>query len=322
MATQTATFGGGVGGSSGFGFAVGGGGPIFPSQIPQIPSGANNVGQVLFVDAEHGVDDGNGGSLELPLASIGFALDMCHSGYGDVIVVNPGSYDENVVVDKDYVAIIGGFAGGYARPDIVPSSGVALTVTGQGCVFSHCRFAGATNDCVKQYGNGFAYSDCVFDGDATAAKAGLRLVPSDTDDSLTASEGKVLGCLFRGNANGIIFDTALPAVGVGSTDNSIAGNRFYSNTLDIATADTGGASTYSVQTTIIAGNSFEDKNKATYIDLTTANGGAASAQTGAINGNTFASDTITTTKIKMVGTGFTFSGNVYTVGVADGSSLD
>jgi len=73
---------------------------------------------------------------------------------------------------------------------------------------------------------------------------------------------------------------------------------------------------------VIVQNSFEDKNKATYIDLTTTNGGAASDQTGAIEENVFASDTITTTKIKMVGTGFTFSGNFDTVGVVDGSGLD
>lgn len=246
------------------------------------------------------------------------------SGRGDTVVVQAGTYEENIVISKNYVTLIGATVGGYARPDITPATGVPVTVTGQGVVLAHLRMAGTAADACDQRGNGFLIIDCVFDGDGTATKAGLRLLPSDTDDSRTASEGKVLNNLFRGNAIGLCFDTGdAPAVGVGSSDNEISGNRFYANTLDIATADTGGAGTvYSVHTTNIAGNFFMDKNKATYIDLTTTNGGAASDQTGAINGNYFASDTITTTKIKMVGTGFTFTGNYYTVGVADGSGLD
>jgi hypothetical protein len=73
---------------------------------------------------------------------------------------------------------------------------------------------------------------------------------------------------------------------------------------------------------LIQRNNFQDKNKATYLDFTTANGGAASDQTGTVNQNVFASDTMTTTKIKAVGTGFTFSGNEDTVGIFDGSGLD
>src|ERR1043166_5280014 len=102
----------------------------------------------------------------------------------------PASYDENVVITKDYVSLVGLLPGGYARPDVVPAAGVPLTVKGQGFTADHLRFAGTAADSVVQKGNGFVFSDCVFDGDGTAAKAGLRLVPDDVDDSFTASEGK------------------------------------------------------------------------------------------------------------------------------------
>lgn len=240
---------------------------------------------------------------------------------GDTIFVQPGTYAENVTVSTNYVTLIGAQVSGYGRPDVRAASGVTLTVSAEGFVCKRMRLVQRAADAVVQKGNGFKYEDVVFDGDATAAKAGLRLVPDDDDDSLTASEGIVEKCLFRGCANGIIFDSAAAPVGVGSTDDVIASNLFYSNTLDIATADTG-VGLYSCRLTNIVDNYFADKNKATYIDFTTANGGAASDQSGTLARNGFASDTMTTTVIKAVGTGFTFMGNYDTVGVFDGSGLD
>jgi len=242
---------------------------------------------------------------------------------GSTIFIFPGSYNETLVISRDYITLIGAQYAGYARPDILgaASGAVPLTVTGQGFRANHCRFATTAADAVVQRGNGFEYSDCVFDGDLTAAKCGLRLKPSDTDDSFTASEGIVTGNLFRGSAIGIGFDTAAALVGVGSTDNLVEGNIFDRNTLDLASLDTG-AGVYSLQFTKIIGNQFIDKNKATYIDFTTTNGGAAGDQSGVVNGNYFASDTMTTTKIKAVGTAFTFPGNFITTGIVDGSGLD
>lgn len=277
-------------------------------------------GNAWFVDGVYGSDGNPGSIVEAPFFTIQRAIDVAQAG--DTIFVFPGSYDENLTVETDYLTLIGAQQAGYARPDVVPSSGVALVVTAQGFQALHMRFAVENNDCVQQRGNGFFYTDCVFDGNATASK-GFRLLPSDTDDSYTASEGLILANLFRGNANNLIFDTgAAPAVGVGSTDNKIINNVFQASTIDIVTADTG-AALYSVKTALIQGNQFVDKNKNCYIDLTTTNGGAAGDQNGAINGNYFASDVITANvTVKMQGTGFTFTGNLYTVGIKDGSGLD
>lgn len=298
----------------------------FPVSVPGPSPFLGQPGAVLFVDANVGSDGGDG-SLGAPFATIGRATAFL-TGRGDTIFVFFGSYSENVVIVEDYVSIIGASYAGYGKPDIGAATGVGLVVTGQGFRALHCRFFATNNsDTVRQQGNGFFYGDCVFDGNAGQVATGLlRLVPSNTDDSLTASEGRVADCYFRGSGSttgAIIFDTATAAVGVGSTDDQFFGNVFVGNTgPDIAAADTGVASTYSVQRALIQGNVFMDKNKATYIDFTTANGGPASAQNGAVNGNYFATDTMSTTKIKAVGTGFTFAGNYDTVGIFDGSGLD
>ena len=241
---------------------------------------------------------------------------------GDVIYVQPGEYDENLVVTTDYLTIVGAQVGGYGRPDIVPSSGVGLTVTAQGFVCKRVRFAAAASSAaVNQQGNGFAYENCVFDGDG-AGTTGLLLKGNADDDSFTASEGRVVDCLFRGAAVALAFDTGdAPGNGVGCTHDEVIGCRFIDNTQDIVTLDSG-TGTYSVQDTVIWGCYFLDKNKANYIDLTTANGGAASDQTGLIANCFFATDSITTTNIAMVGTGFALVGCCDTVGVQDGSGLD
>ena len=297
--------------------------------IPRGGANTRDQGQVWFVDDVNGADGQTGTDPTNALKTIGRALTLAQSGTGDTIFVAPGSYNELVVVTKDYISIIGSIQGGYERPDIGGAVGVALTVTGQGFVMRNCRvFATGNADAVIQTGNGFEYSNCVFDGAAAqAAKALLRLLPSSTLTALTASEGQIFNNYFRGApaaAFAIIFDDGAAPVAVGSTDNWIYGNRFSQNAgVDIATADSGGVGTlYSVQFVVIQGNLFEDKNKATYLDFTTANGGAASDQSGTVAGNGFATDTMTTTKIKAVGTAFTFPGNYDNVGIFDGSVLD
>ena len=287
----------------------------------------NRNGQIIFVDPNGLAPRGTSGTYFRTIQS---AIDAISTDTGSTIFLFPGTYEENLVVlNRNYVTIMGAMIPGYAKPDIVPASGVALTVTAsQGITLRHLRFAApaADVDLIIQEGNGFIIEDCVLDGDATQgnAKGLLRLKGNATDDAFTASEGIIRNCLFRGSGGlGLIFDTAEPTVGVGETDVQVAGCIFIGNDQsDIATADTG-PGTYSIQRGVIGpANIFESKNKTNYIDLTTSNGGAASAQTGTIVANYFAADAITTTNVAMVGTGFTFVGNFSTVGVVDGSALD
>jgi len=251
---------------------------------------------------------------------------------GDVIFVQPGTYAEALTVSKNYITIIGAQLGGYGRPDIAPTTGVALTVTGQGFVAKNCRFVSEDSDVVIQRANGFKYIGCVFDsGTGLAATEGLlRLQGDSTTNKKTASEGLIEDCLFRGASGvGAIFQPGEPPTnGVGSSDCTFRNCRFVSSLdgtagKDIVTQDSvAGGSTYSVKNLLLHRCAFEDKNKSVYVDLTTANGGAASDQKGSIQDCYFATDAITTTNIAMVGTGFTLVGCYDTVGVQDGSGLD
>lgn len=244
---------------------------------------------------------------------------------GDTVFIQPGTYDENVTVSTDYITLVGAQVGRYGWPDLAATTGVALTVDAQGFVCKRVRITSGDADCVLQEGNGFIYESCVFDGDGQAATEGLvRLKGNATDDSKTASEGLFKDCLFRGNAagDGLIFDTGdAPGNGVGSTDVQVIACHFVGNAQDMTTQDTGGG-VYSVQYLLVKDCTFEDKNKTNYIDFTTSNGGAAADQNGTIDGCYFATDSITTTNIAIVGTGFTVVGCYDTVGVQDGSGLD
>jgi hypothetical protein len=288
----------------------------FPNPATSIPVDPS-LGRTLIVGAN--------------LGTYGYstiAAAVADAREGDTIFVQPGEYVENITVTTDYITIIGGQVGRYGFPDIVAlAGGAALTVSAQGFVAKRCRFVTEDTDAVIQEGNGFVYEDCVFDGgNSEAVTEGLlRLKGNADDDSMTSSEGHIKGCLFRGSAGfAIAFDTGdAPGNGVGSTHCVVTGCRFIDNTgADLQTLDTG-TGTYSVQDVLIKDNTFEQpKNKATWIDFTTANGGAASDQTGTIAGNYFNDDALDATAVAMVGTGLCFVGNYDTVGVQDGSAFD
>jgi hypothetical protein len=306
----------------------------FGASLPSGGLATGAPGQTVFVDAVNGTSGMDGLTPQTAVKTVTQALAILNklpgaaSGLagGDTIFVFPGSYSDNMVINRDYVSIIGCTFAGYGRPDFEATTGVTLTIQAQGFRAQHCRFAG-TADVVVQNGNGFMYDDCVFDGDGNGATTALfRFLPAllrASTTHFTASEGVIQNSLFRGSGGfAIAFDTAAAPVGVGSTDNVIRGNLFRANTgVDIVTRDTG-TGTYSVQLVTISENKFEDKNKATYLDFTTTNGGAASDQSGTVAGNYFSSDTMTTTVIKAVGTAFTFPGNYDNVGIFDGSGLD
>lgn len=281
------------------------------------------VGRTLVVGTTQKADGGFG--------TIQAAVNLAQPG--DTIHVQPGTYDETVTVSRDYITIVGAQKGRYGWPDLAPTTGVALIVTGQGFVAKNIRFVSNDSDVVQQQANGFKYIECVFDsGTGLAATEGLLLLKGNTTDtSKTASEGLIKDCLFRRDGaagKGIIMAGAETPNGVGSSDNMIVNCRFQTALggtagTDIITADNSTVNaTYSVKNLTVVGCWFADKNKTNYIDLTTANGGAASDQTGTIMDCYFATDSITTTNIAMVGTGFTLLGCYDTVGVQDGSGLD
>lgn len=280
----------------------------------------------FWVDAVNGSDSHDGLNSSDALATIQEAVDRAITG--DKILVFPGTYVENVVIDgKDYITLQGAIEGRYGWPDINPATGLALwSKQCQGLVLKQLRLVtDADEDVARIEGNGYLVKRVVFDGDAqTAAKCLLRLRGNADDDSYTASEGLIRKSLFRGGGGiGIILDTGdAPGNGVGVTDADIIENIFQGITgADIATKDTGGG-VYSAKDIYIHKNRFRSKNKAVYLDMTTENGGAAGDQSGMISDNDFADDALDGTKIAMAGTGFTFVNNRDTVGIQDGSAFD
>jgi hypothetical protein len=200
-------------------------------------------GMVFFVNSNIGSNAKDGFTWATALATITEALARCVSGRGDRIYVAGGAaYGENLVVTKDGIQLIGAELGGYQRPDIGAAGGRPLSVHAQAFVASHLRFAAAgAFDAVRQQGNGYIYHDCVVDG---AGLNGMALLPDLDDDSYSASEGLLSGCLFRGaTAKGLLYKNPGPGVegGVGPTDVEVRGCRFYSNGMDIGDEDTAGS---------------------------------------------------------------------------------
>lgn len=303
--------------------------------IPQLGGAAysipmGNNGTVWFVNSEAG--GGDGSSPDSCLATIGAALTRAHSG--DTILVFPGSYDENLTVTTDYISIIGATLAGYARPDIVPTAGTALTVsTGQGFVARHLRFYSADSDTVVQNANGAAYTDCVFDGDSGQAstETNLRLVPSATDDSYSASENRFIDCQFRySNGSGVTFQHALAAGGgEGTSDNQFYGCVFTANAVSdlISKVNTngGGAGIYlrllvnrcNFQT---VGASFK------YINLSAGAAGDLTANSCLISGNWFADEALTGGTGNQIDLGgqskAMFVGNFDCIGLVNGAAFN
>lgn len=292
--------------------------PFFPGQWgiaeSDMPLGIRSrpMGIVLYVDPASATanDDNDGTDPEHPLETITEALSKCTSGNGDVIRVMPGTYSENLVVNKDFVTIEGCVEGGYARPDIEGNRDVALTVHAQGFVMKHCRIAAAVGEIgVIQQGNGYLYDDCVFDGDGAQD---FQLLPDLDDDSYSASEGCIQNSLFRGGTKGLEFKNPGPGVegGIGPTDVIIQGNRFYGNSAaDIDDVDTAGSNDKTFTDSLIAGNFFMTVGAAVvYIDLS-----AGTLNSGLIGGNVFADADVTNAQI-VIPAGVIQAGNYDTAG--------
>ena len=282
-------------------------------------------GRYWFVDSSTGSDGASGFTGDTALRTISRAVTLSQAG--DIIMVAPGTYAENVTVSKDFITVIGYSKSGYARPDVVPTTGVALTVSAQGFSAKHMRFASNDSDSVIQNGDGYLYEDCVFDGDAGQAttEGNLRLV-GDAAGNGTASEGKILNSLFRGsNGAGIIFQHAAAPSGVGVTDVEISGCRFYGNTVDLLSAvniSGGGAGIFLDLS--LHGNQFLTTGASyVYADLDQGVSGDLAANSALFTDNMFADEALIASQFDISGQpNVMFVGNYDATGVVDGSAFN
>lgn len=245
---------------------------------------------------------------------------------GDVIYVQPGTYSENIVVTTDYLTIVGAQAGGYGRPDVSATTGVALVVRAQGFVCKRMRFVNSANtDTVRIEGNGFKFEDCVFDGNTsqTSTVGVVRLWCNTTDDSFTASEGIIKDSYIRGGgAKGMVFDCQAALVGVLPTDDVIDNVRFADNVAeDIFLAATA-ASVADMKRCVFyrCHIGIGGKNKATHVDIKTNKIGTAN--TSVFEECFINDDTIDTTALKVDATGASFIGCYNLDGVINGDAID
>lgn len=289
------------------------------------------LGTSLYVSPNGSDVRYSGRTRATPYATIGKAYAAATSGRGDVIVVDTtdDGYNENIVVAKDFLTIVGAQPSGYGRADWTPAAGVALTVRAQGFVARNLRFATAGNaDNVIQNGNGFEYGNCVFDeGGQDAAHAGLRLVGA-VSDSLSASEGKVWGSYFRGNgANmGLAIQHALAAAGgEGCSDNEIVGNRFVGNGVDLKSlVNTNGGGAGIFLRHLIANNDFLSVGAGfVYADMDQGAAGDLAANSALVTNNRFADLVLIAAQFAVGGQPkVIFAGNYDATGLVDGSAFN
>lgn len=319
-------------------------GPLFVSGVPVLPgtgplSFGDSRGKVFFVNADRGSDGASGLDVEHPLATITAALAKCTSGAGDTVYVYPGTYDEAVTIDKDYVRLVG-VRSGYGRPDVAPSTGSSRPLfidNAQGVVVEYMRFVpdGLAVDTARVEGNGFLIQDCVFDADAAqgATNALLVLQGDAADDSYTASEGRIYRNYFRGSGDvdtagaaiGIDVRHAAAPSGVGCSDVEIVGNRFIGNLVDLkstAAASGGGAGIYN--NFLIHGNWFLSVGAAyVYADLDQADAAAATTDSGLVSGNWFADESLVAGQFDIATRpNVIFTGNYDAAGLVNGAGFN
>jgi len=299
---------------------------VFGAGMPLLTPGVSIPsvnGKVWFVN---GSAAGTGISPAEPFPAIQNAYDSARPG--DTIFVFPGEYDENLVITKDYITIMGANLSGYGKPDLVASAGVTLKVEAQGFIARNLRLSSADSDVVQQNGNGFEYTGCVFDGDGQGAtEALLRLVGLAADDGYTASEGLIQGNLFRGNAAGygLAFQHAANPSGVGTTDNRVIGNRFVGNAVDLQSlvnVSGGGAGIF--LNTLIAANYFMTVGAAfVYADMDQGAAGDLAANSALICGNFFADAALIAAQFDISGQpNVIFTGNYDAAGLVNGAAFN
>lgn len=284
-------------------------------------------GTAWFVDAATGSNSNSGLSWADALPTITAALTAASAG--DTVFIATGGYAENITLTKDYITIIGAAPSGYGRPDWVPATGSALVVQAQGFVAQNIRFStDADADVVVQHGNGFAYQGCVFDGDAQGATHGLLRLVGAVDDSFSASEGLIAGNLFRGAASGIgiALQYALAAAGgEGTSDNTIRGNRFVGNGVDLKSlTNTNGGGAGIFLRYLIDSNFFMTVGASfVYADMDQGAAGDLAANSALVCGNFFADEALIASQFAIGGQpNVIFTGNYDATGIIDGHTFN
>jgi hypothetical protein len=280
-------------------------------------AGQASFGRALYVDPDNGSDTDarDGLTPDGAFQTIDHAHTWAESGKGDRIRLMPGTYDENVVITKDYVTLEG-IISGYGKPDITPAAGIAVRIHAQGVKLRHLRPVSADVAAVQIQGNGFE----LFDVWAEGATDGMTLKPDKDDDSYSASEGRIIRCVLRNSGVGMRFYNPGPGIegGVGPTDVVVEKCLFYSNTnQDIRDQDTGGSNDKTfLNSQILKCTFLDDKHGSPYLTLT-----GGSVNTGQVSGCFFGDKTGATATELALAAAIVAVGNYDANGLIDASGF-
>lgn len=189
-------------------------------------------GRVYIVDGTTGVGaDGNEGTADAPLATIGEANDRLREG--DTVFIqpikmvqtdtDPTSYDETIIVDVANVSFIGvgrgRTQGGLPQMKIGAGTTAMIQVRAPGCYFSSIGINGAAST-----GGGIKLVD---DGGTTYSAFGTTIENCHFKNcACHATNGSLGGAIYWGS-------------GGGAWQSRFRGNMFYKNLADIVLVGTG-----------------------------------------------------------------------------------
>jgi hypothetical protein len=161
------------------------------------PTGA---GQIFYVDATSGSDGNDGENPDTAKATIQAAVDICGDGRGDMIIVGPGKYQENVIIeDHDALQLIALFPGwdtrirpsdGTTKYAFSNSGGTTITADGIGIIISS-RSVTIDGFCLD--GGGGYVGAYVGDGYGVTGAGGT---------SYNSASARIRNCLFRAGNEG------------------------------------------------------------------------------------------------------------------------
>ncbi|MEE9586078.1 MAG: hypothetical protein V3W09_04175 [Nitrososphaerales archaeon] len=286
-----------------------------------VPMDPFTAGNEFIVNKDHpNASDSNPGTLSEPLLTVQRGVNFTVSGNHDVVrvVTAATAYAENVTVtSKDYVSIIGVGRGHWGRPDIHPTTGVALAVSlSQGFHGERIYFLSDDDDAVTMDSEGWQFNDCKFQGSSD----GLLLKGHATNDSYAAGQGLAYVCTFEANgAAGVRLEHAEASSGVGAWGNQFHNCLFRDNTgadfLSAVGASGGGAGIFLAME--ILGCRFLDIGAGhVYMDMDQGVGADLAANQCLIVANWFADEAVVAAQIA-VGS----QANVMVVGNYDAAGL-
>ena len=231
-------------------------------------------------------------------------------GRCDVIYIMPGNYAENVVLNNDNVQLVGIQSSLFAKPNIAPTTGPAVIMSGKGQVIKNLNISsndGSSPAVVTSKLNP-TISNCFISALNSTA---ILVTPGQNGGSFNAV---VDSCDINSSSQGIVF---VNIATYQSKDVKITNCKFWGNSGSDIASSYSGTSSFVVPAVSITESLFLDLNKTVYIDLS-----GGTKDNGIISDNYFANKAAALASSQVVlGNDIVFAGNYDAYGVVDGHTF-